>query len=97
MKINWKVRFNRENLQFNVRFIAALVIPILAYLGYRLDDIITWNLVKKIFFDFISNPYLIFLTVYNAMNIVPDPTTSGISDSKQALTYSKPKNDNDYI
>lgn len=97
MKINWKVRFNKENLQFIFRFIASLLIPILAYLGLRLDEIVSWSLVQEIFFDFISNPYLIALTIFNAINLVPDPTTAGISDSKLAMSYEKPRNDKDYI
>ncbi|WP_313894666.1 phage holin [Psychrobacillus sp.] len=95
--INWKVRFSKENIQFIVRFIASLLIPILAYMGLKLDDIITWALVGDILKDFISNPYLIALTVINAINVIPDPTTVGIRDSRQALLYVKPRNDKEYL
>ncbi|MCM3110693.1 phage holin [Lederbergia lenta] len=95
--INWKVRFSRENIQFIVRFIASILIPILAYMGLKLDDIITWSLVGGILRDFISNPYLIALTIINAINIIPDPTTTGIGDSRQALRYVKPRNDKEYL
>jgi len=97
MKINWKVRFSKNNIQFIVRFIAALLIPVLAYMGLNYEDFSTWNMVGEFFFNFISNPFLVFLTVVNAINIVPDPTTAGLGDSRQAMRYLTPKNDRDYI
>lgn len=95
MKINWKVRFSKQNMSFILRFIAALIIPVLAYMGYRFEDLTTWSMVGEVFLQFISNPFLIGLTVINAINLVPDPTTQGISDSEQALKYSYPKKDVD--
>ncbi|MBO0992632.1 hypothetical protein IPU53_06295 [Bacillus sp. SD088] len=37
------------------------------------------------------------LTIVNALNLIPDPTTKGLSDSKQALRYIKPRNDKEYL
>lgn len=95
--INWRVRFNMSNITFIVRFIAALLIPVLAYLGLQESDLTSWPILWQVIKDFISNPYLIALTVFNALNMVPDPTVKGISDSKQALGYRKPKDDKYYI
>lgn len=97
MKINWKVRFNKANIQFIVRFVAALLIPILAYMGLKMDDVTSWPMLGNILMDFISNPYLIALTFYSAFNVIPDPTTAGLSDSKLAMQYIKPRNDKDFI
>lgn len=89
--INWKVRFSKENIQFIVRFIAALVVPILAYMGFQFEDITSWAMLWQLTLDFLGNPFLVGLTIYNAINIVPDPTTAGINDSDLALSYTKPK------
>ena len=43
-----------------------------------------------LFGRFLSNPYLVGLTVINALNMFPDPTTKGLSDSERALSYTKP-------
>lgn len=93
MKINWRVRFSKKNITFIIRFLAALLIPILAYMGLRFEDLTTWAMVWNVVLQFISNPFLVGLTVLNAINILPDPTTEGISDSKQALNYEYPKKD----
>lgn len=97
MKVNWKIRFHKENIQFYLRLIASLIIPVLAYLGYEFKEITSWGMVWDIIIQFFQNPVLIALTIYNALNIIPDPTTKGLSDSKQALRYIKPRNDKEYL
>lgn len=91
MNINWKVRFNSKNKAFLARFALAVLVPILGYYGLKVEDLTSWTSVGKIFLDFLSNPYLVGLTIFNAWNMLPDPTTQGISDSAQALTYTLPK------
>lgn len=90
-KINWKVRFSKDNIMFIVRFIGALAIPVLAYLGLELKDLTSWDMVLDVLVNFISNPYLVILTVVNALNMTIDPTTKGITDSEKALQYTEPK------
>lgn len=89
--INWKVRFNKDNITFIIRFVAALIIPVLAYLGLEVTDLTSWNLIGDVLLQFISNPFLLGLTVINALNMIPDPTTKGITDSEKALNYTEPK------
>ena len=89
--INWKVRFNKGNLTFIIRFVAALIIPVLAYLGLEVTDLTSWKLIGDVLLQFISNPFLLGLTVINALNMIPDPTTKGITDSDKALNYTEPK------
>lgn len=89
--MNLKVRFNRKNFVFITRFIAALLVPVLAYLGIQLTDITSWAALGQILIDFISNPYLVVLTVFNGLNTWPDPTTTGLGDSPAALTYNAPR------
>lgn len=76
-----------------MRTIAAVVIPVLTYLGLKATDLTSWGAVLDVIKEFFNNPYLIGLTVFNALNLVPDPTTNGIGDSKQALTYARPRKD----
>ena len=84
--INWKVRF--VNKAFWVAFVPAILLLIqvvAAVFGYTLD---LGDLGNKL------------LAVVNALfavlallGIVTDPTTKGVSDSAQALTYEEPKDD----
>nr|DAW78202.1 MAG TPA: holin [Caudoviricetes sp.] len=90
-KINWKVRF--KNKQFVTRLALALGLPILAYFGIKFEDLTSWGAVFGLLGKFISNPYLVGLTLFNAWNIVPDPTTAGYGDSKRALGYEEPSED----
>jgi phi LC3 family holin len=39
----------------------------------------------------LSNPYCLFLVVVSVINAINDPTTKGLKDSMQALTYNEPK------
>lgn len=89
--INWKVRFNKNNINFILRFAAAIGIPILTYFGLKFEDLTTWYSIGNVFLGFISNPFLLGLTIINALNMIPDPTTKGLADSVQALEYVDPK------
>ena len=91
MKINWTVRF--KNRAFMTRLALALVLPILAYFGIKFEDLTSWGAVFELLGKFVSNPYLVGLTVFNALNIVPAPTTAGLSDSNRALGYEEPNQD----
>ena len=90
-KINWKVRFNKKNVAFLARFAIAILMPVLAYQNLKLEDLTTFETLGKLFVSLFSNPYLIGLTFVNAFNLIPDPTTAGLGDSEQALTYEAPK------
>ena len=91
--INWKVRFNLKNKTFLLRVAFALVLPILAYFNLKLEGLVSWGVIFGLLGKFFSNPYLVGLTIVNILNIIPDPTTKGLTDSKQALEYENPKED----
>lgn len=84
--INWKVRLKNKNFWFAiVPAVLLLIQAIAAVFGFTLD---LGDIGDKI------------LTVVNCLfgvlailGIVTDPTTSGLGDSQQALTYEKPKED----
>ena len=89
MKINWKVRV--KNPVFWGQVVVAVIAPILAYLGLSWSDMTTWAALGSIFVKAISNPVVIVSVLVSVWNLITDPTTKGLSDSAQALTYKKPK------
>lgn len=84
--INWTVRIRNRN--FWIAIIPAMLLLAqsgAALFGYQLE---------------LSEVQTRLLTVVNAifgvltvLGVVNDPTTAGISDSKQAMTYSHPRED----
>lgn len=89
--INWKVRFNKENILFIVQVILSVVAPVLGYFGLQASDLTTWSMVWQTFLDAISNPYVVLIAAVSFFNAITDPTTKGFSDSKIAMTYNTPK------
>ena len=84
MKINWLVRM--KNKVFWIAFIPALLMLIKAVanvFGFDIDLIdIESNLL-----DVVEAVFM----VLGIIGIVADPTTKGIGDSENALTYETPK------
>lgn len=84
MNINWSVRF--KNKAFWVAFIPAVLLlaqVVTAVFGYTLD---LGDLGNKLLA--VVNALFAVLTI---LGIVTDPTTKGVGDSAQALTYEEPK------
>lgn len=84
--INWKVRI--KNKLFWLAIIPAILLliqSVAAVFGYTFDfnDLQTklLNIVEAVF------------GVLVILGIVTDPTTAGISDSNQAMTYKQPRKD----
>lgn len=91
MKINWKIRFSRQNILYISQIIVSIVIPILTYFGLQASDLTTWTKVGEVFIDAISNPYILLMAIVSLFNATTDPTTKGVGDSTNALLYTKPK------
>lgn len=96
-KINFGVRFNLANAIFIIRFILALFIPILTYFGLEQQDLTSWNALGRVLLDALSNPFVVGFTIINALNLIPDPTTEGIWDSQQALSYKEPRKEDENV
>lgn len=82
--INWKVRV--KNKTFWLAIIPAVILLIQAIgnvFGFVID-------LSKLGSDLKEVIEALF-TVLVILGVVVDPTTKGVSDSKQALTYDKPK------
>ena len=89
MKINWKVRF--ANPEFWKQIALAVFVPLLAYYGMKWQDMTTWVAIWNLFVEAIQNPVVVLSVVVSVYNAIIDPTTKGIGDSEQALTYTQPK------
>ena len=82
--INWRVRI--RNKAFWVAIIPAVLVLIqvvAAVFGYTLD---LGELGNKLIA--VVNAVFVVLSI---LGVVNDPTTRGLSDSKQAMTYELPK------
>ena len=89
MKINWKVRF--ANPEFWKQIALAVFVPLLAYYGMNWEDMTTWTAIGNLFVQAVQNPVVVLSVVVSVYNALIDPTTKGMSDSAQAMTYTKPK------
>lgn len=87
--MNWKVRI--KNPVFWAQIVLAIFTPILAYAGLTAEDLNTWQALGDLIMGALSNPYVLMLVVVSVWNAINDPTTQGVTDSKQALTYEQPK------
>ena len=80
--INWKLRFkNKTTLAAMAGAVATFIYQMLSLLGVT----------PKISQDTVVQLVSLIINVLVALGIVVDPTTHGISDSEQALTYKEPK------
>ena len=87
--INFKVRL--RNPVFIAQLVLAVLTPILAYAGLTFQDLTTWKALGDLLIGALSNPYVLGLVIVSVFNAVTDPTTAGIQDSDNAMTYSYPK------
>lgn len=86
MNINWKVRI--KNKAFWLALIPALLLliqQVCAVVGVQLDF---GNLQAQL----VAIVGTVF-TLLAILGIVADPTTAGMGDSEQAMTYTEPKDD----
>ena len=87
--INWKVRF--KNWQWVAAFISQIMITIqLILAGLNMAGITDFQLTEEIETWVLALANSIFM-IFALLGIVQDPTTKGLGDSEQAMTYDKPK------
>lgn len=85
MRINWKVRAK------NPYFWAGLIAVILAAIGVSPESLTSWDILAAQIMALLNNPFAIGCVIMGVIGYVNDPTTAGIADSEQALTYTTPK------
>jgi phi LC3 family holin len=87
MKLNWTVRAK------NPWFWVTLGGVILAAMGISPEMFTSWGAVWDAIKNLVSNPYMLGCVILAVLGVFIDPTTKGMGDSSQALTYKKPKED----
>lgn len=84
MNINWIVRIKNKNFWISLIPAVLLLVQVVAgVFGYSME---LGELGDKLLA--VVNALFAVLTI---LGIVTDPTTAGVSDSQQALTYNEPK------
>ena len=82
MKINWKLRLqNKATLTALVMALVALVYQVLGVCG----------VVPRVSQDQVTTIISMVINVLCLLGIVVDPTTAGVGDSTQALSYDTPR------
>ena len=89
MKINLTVRF--KNPLFWINLAVSVFGIILAYFGLNWSEMTTWGSIGRLLMESVRNPVVVFAVLACIWNALNDPTTKGLSDSEQALTYVQPK------
>ena len=82
MKINWKVRL--KNPLFWLTIIPATMTFVYTVLAlFDVAPVVPQNTATE--------AGCAIVTALGALGVLVDPTTAGVSDSKQAMTYEEPK------
>lgn len=85
MKMNIPVRFK------NPWFWLGLIGLFFTAIGVSPETLTSWAALKQALIDFAGNPFLIGTAAIALLGQFIDPTTAGVSDSKQAMTYTAPR------
>lgn len=83
MQINWQIRL--KNPLFIAQLVCAVVMPLITGMGYEWSQMTTWATLGEVIAAALGNPVVVVAMVVSVFNLITDPTTSGISDSKSAL------------
>lgn len=83
MQINWKIRL--KNPVFIAQLACAVVMPLITGMGYEWSQMTTWATLGEVIAAALGNPVVVVAMVMSVFNLITDPTTSGLSDSKSAL------------
>lgn len=84
MKINWKIRVKNKMFWLSVvPAVLLLVQSLAAPFGYKFD----FGVLNQQLADIINAAFVVLAI----LGVVVDPTTTGVADSTQALSYEQPK------
>lgn len=84
MKINIPVRFK------NPWFWVGLCGTILTAMGVSPEMFTSWGAVWEAVVNLFGNPFMLVSVVLAVLGVFVDPTTTGIGDSKRAMSYKSP-------
>ncbi len=84
MKINWKVRLKNKTFWVTIIPLAFILIyQVLKMFGIEFD----YTVISEQLIEIIGTVFAIL----GLIGVVNDPTTSGVSDSDNAMTYTEPR------
>lgn len=87
--INWIVRIKNKNFWLTIIPAVLLLVQVVAAVfGFTIDLGDLGDLGNRLL-DVVNAAFSVLVI----LGVVNDPTTAGISDSKQAMTYNTPKED----
>lgn len=86
--MNWKIRI--KNPVFWVQIALGAFATALAYAGLTAADMTTWPAVWQIIRQRLPIRYCLFSVACNVWSALNDPTTSGLTDSDRAKSYTAP-------
>lgn len=86
-----KVKMNIPVRMKNPWFWVGLLGVVLTAMGVSPEMLTSWELVGQAVADLVSNPFMLGSVVVAVMGVFVDPTTAGVGDSAQAMTYAKPR------
>lgn len=75
----------------NPWFWVGLVGVILSAMGISAETLTSWGAVGKALIDLVTNPFMLGSVAIAVLGVFVDPTTAGVGDSDQAMTYTEPK------
>lgn len=84
MKINWKVRFRHK--PFLIALFALVMLLVQQVASFFGVDTTIYN-------EQVTDLFNTVLAILLLLGIVSDPTTTGMSDSQQAMRYHKPRDE----
>lgn len=84
MKINWKVRFKHK--PFLIALFALVMLLVQQVASF-------FGLDTTIYNEQVTDLFNTILAILILLGVVSDPTTEGMSDSKQAMYYNKPRDE----
>ncbi len=82
--INWKLRIKNKTT------LVSLIAAIIAFI-YQICGIL--GIVPMVAEDDVTQLLSLIINILGGIGIVVDPTTKGITDSNQAMSYDNPKED----
>ncbi|EFI84421.1 phage holin [Listeria grayi] len=88
---NWQVRF--KNWRTWVLTLVTLGTIVWTAGGFQLSDLDSWTQLGHAFMTFLNKPVAIVAVLSALIANYVDPTTHGLSDSKQVLNYTEPRKD----
>lgn len=84
MSINWKLRLQNKTT------LTAIILAVVA-LGYQAAGLL--GFVPEVSESEVVSAVGVVINILCLLGIVTDPTTKGVGDSANALTYDKPRED----